>query len=294
MDTNSHSKDFMEVLRTKHVKKRLIKSRVLSKLLFSLSIGEICQLDLPFSEDDIIFIRSLSGIQLTELSCMLISDFAVDISVGQDMENNEFKANKSLGRIIAQHFISEWVLSCSNDYRIIYDEHSKGLTSNILRKLIQATPLALKEFENELATSELITFDYDRKSFDCTVLNAKHLFRQDSLIINAISAGASLPQLKQFFSNHRLCDSRSVAVIKKLYTFKECNKNIAQVITQTITDEFKVMEAQHLENKQNNEEFLSKLYNLLASILERFDVSFSDSWSAMRSSSGKNTIRSHK
>jgi hypothetical protein len=290
----SNSEDFTEFPRTKHIKKRLIKSRVLSKLLLSLSSDDICKTDFPFSDDHVAFIKSLSSIQLAELSCMLISDFSVDLSFDQNTENNKHKANNSLSKKIAQHFINEWVLTCSNDYRIIYDEHSKGIPSHLLIKLINSTPTELKDYEDKLVTTDAISFEYDEGSFDRTLTNAKHLFRQDKLIINAITSGASLPQVKQFFSNHRLCDSRSAAVIKKLYNFKGCNKNIALNVSQEITKEFTELEKTHIHNNQNNEEFLSKLYNLLTSVLERFDVSFSDSWNAIRTSTEKNAIRSHK
>jgi hypothetical protein len=287
----SQSEDFREVPRTKHIKKRLIKSRVLSKLLLSLSRGDLCSSITPFSRENICFIESLSSIQVSELACMLISDFSIDLAVCYELETNEFVINGPLAEDIAKGYIDEWVLSCSNDYRVIYDESSKGMPDGVLKKLIHSTPKELQNYAYELASNESISFEYDEPSVNKTIAKAKHLFKQDKLIINAYVSGASLPQCKHFFSRHRLCDSRSAAVIKSLYSFKECNKHIEPSISKIIADEFSVIENSYRNNHKNNEEFLSKLYNFLASILDRFDVSFSDSWSAIRNSTEKNTIR---
>lgn len=285
MNNISHCEDFIEVPRIKHIKKRLIKSRVLSKLLFSLSRGEVCQSDSPFNEGHISFIQTLSGIQLTELSCILISDFSVDFSLDNEGSTPDLNTSLSLSRIIAKHYIAEWVLNCSNDYRFIYDEHYKGIPANILKELSRSTPLELKAYEDLLVTSGSIIFEFDKAEFEKSILKAKRLFRQDDLIIKAIRSGASLPQAKQFFSTHRLCDSRSVAVLKKLY---ECRNNFRIIdhdVCTIIINEFNGIAENQLANSQDNEVFLSDLYNFLTSILERFGVSFSDSWNAIRSSS---------
>jgi hypothetical protein len=293
MNNISKNDDFCEAPRTKHVKKRLIKSRVLSKLLLSLSRGEICQSDIPFTREHIDFIKSLSSIQITEFSNMLISDFSIDLNVEHHL-NNEFKTGDSLGKLIAKHYIDEWILSCSNDFRIVYDEHSKGLPNEVLNKLINASPFDLKEYENTLVSSGYISFEYDINSFAQTTLNAQHLFKQDKLILCAVKSGASLPQIKQFFSNHRLCDSRSIAVIKKLHNIKGTNGHVSCDINELINTEFIEMKKRISKEIRTEELFLSELYNLLTSFVERFNVSFSDSWNVIRSSSEKNTIRSHK
>jgi hypothetical protein len=294
MISNSNSDDFTEVPRTKHIKKRLIKSRVLTKILHSLSIGDIRSSELPITDEHFAFIQTLTGIQASEFSCMLITDFSVDITVDHNIETANFSVCGLIGESIAKHFINEWTLTCSNDYRIIYDEYSRGLAPEILIEFISATPLELSRYASELASSKAVKFEYDIEAFERTVIKAKHLFRQDKLIINAISLGASLPQLQTLFENHRLCDSRSVAVIKQLYPYKGGGNFIADEIKQSIIEEYQIVEAPYLDGNQSKEEFLSKLYNLLTSVISRFDVSFSESWNAIRTSEKYKTIRSHK
>lgn len=287
MISNSNSDDFTEVPRTKHIKKRLIKSRVLTKILHSLSCGDICAEELPFTAEHFAFIQTLSGIQSSEFACMLITDFSIDITVGHTKESDGTSVGGLAGELIAKHYINEWILTCSNDYRIIYDEHSRGLSPDILKKLIKSSPLELRHHVRELVSSQVVKFEYDIEAFTRTAKKAKHLFRQDELIINAISSGASLPQMKTFFEKHRLCDSRSVAVIKQLYPCKGGENFITKEIKHSITEEYQIVEAKYVKGEQSKEEFLSKLYNFLTSVTVRFGVSFSDSWNAIRVSAKK-------
>lgn len=298
MHNISNSQDFVEVPRTKHVNKRLIKSRVLAKLLFSLSMGDIAKEELAFSEKSFAFIQTLSSIQLTELSSMLVADFSVDISIAES-NSGSVEGCASLNcsllmKKIAKHYINEWVLGCSNDYRVVYDEYSRGVSDDFLDHLIRLTPYELVCYEEKLVTSGLISIDLDSEAIERTISNARHLFRQDKLIIQAISFGASLPQLKQFFMNHRLCDSRSVAVIKRLVGQKESNKNINKETLNTIAEDFQTIKATDCQSQLNNNEFLSNLFNLLTYFLYRFDVSFSDSWNAIRTSTANINTRSVK
>ena len=159
MNNISHNTDFIEVPRTKHIKKRLIKSRVLSRLLFALSRGEICHSYTPFSEIQAVFLRTLSAVQLSELSCILISDLSIDFFVGPESSDGTFETSETLGRLIAKFYIAEWVLDCSNDYRFIYDEQYKGTSTTVLSKLSQSTPLELQDYEEFLVATGLILFE---------------------------------------------------------------------------------------------------------------------------------------
>lgn len=294
MISNSNSDDFTETSRKKHIKKRLIKPRVLTKVLHSLSSGDICSSALPFTDDHFAFLQTLTGIQASEFSCMLITDLAVDITVNHNNENAGSLVSGPIGDLIATHYINEWVLTCSNDYRIIYDEHSRGLSPELLRTLINSTPLELRKYARKLSASNAVKLEYDEKAFERSATKAKHLFRQDELIINAISSGASRPQVRTFFKNHRLCDSRSVAVIKQLFPCEGGNTFMSPEIKRSIIEEYQKDEASLINGNETKEESLSQLYNFLTSIIKRFGVTFSDSWNAIRSSEQNKTIRSHK
>ena len=229
---------------------------------------------------------------------MLISDFSFDFSIAPNCENASKEcgvpACKTLGKLLAEYYINEWVLSCSNDYRIVYDEYSKGISEDFLSQIIQSTPRQLKEYEDTLVSIGAINIDIDSNSISKTIANAKLLFQQDKLIIKATTFGASLPLLKQFFLNHRLCDSRSVAVIKRLLGNKKSNRRTSKDVSKIIAAEFRTIELNINSSQLNNNEFLSNLYNLLTSSVDRFDVSFLDSWNAIRASSESNNIRSSK